>query len=149
MSTPSLFHFSNSKGIPISIRTSWIPPRSGHCAAPVSVEETLLPNRWKSLTVLRSHPDMQHFPLGDFTVGADIQSFITKWINVPQLWFPLKKKKKKEESRCHRNIELSNTKITASRPFAAILINYKITTTRSLLRWGGVGLWLWPHRPIT
>lgn len=65
---------------------------------PVSGEETLLPNRWKSLTALRSHPDMQHFPLGDFTVGADIQSFITKWINVPQLQFPLKKKKKENKA---------------------------------------------------
>lgn len=99
MSTPSLFHFSHSKGIPISIRTSWIPPRSGYCAAPVPVsgEETLLPNRWKSLTALRLHPDMQHFPLGDFTVGTDIQSFITKWINVPQLQFAIKKRRRRRK----------------------------------------------------
>lgn len=120
MSTPSLFHFSNSKGIPISIRTSWIPPRSGYCAAPVPVsgEEALLPNRWKSLTAPRSHPDMQHFPLGDFTVAADIQSFITKWINVPQLQFPLKKINKK--NRCRQNIWSENTKSAASQSFPTI-----------------------------
>lgn len=38
-----------------------------------------------------------HFPLGDFTACIDIQSFITKWINVPELQFPLK-------NRCRRNI---------------------------------------------
>lgn len=65
-----------------------------------------LPNRWKSITVLHSHSGKQTFSGGDFTAGADIHPFITKWINVPESQFLFQKKKKMREkkNRCCRNI---------------------------------------------
>lgn len=87
----SFFFLVHLKGIPISFRPSWIPPRSSDCTltVPVLVGECFCQTDGKASQCYTHR--LTHFPLGDFMACADIQSFITKWINVPELQFSLKK----------------------------------------------------------
>lgn len=91
--------------------------RTGSAAAEGGCAGMFLPNRWKSITVLHSHPGTQTFSGGDFTACADIHPFITKWINVPESHrstsFKKKKNNKKKINRCCRNIQLNDTPSTA------------------------------------